>query len=281
MPRTSSVEKKLPKWKTDPVWALRRAIRKGRLDADTEKVFIGKLDTSLRYAKEVIRGRLPEYIEESIADAIENEEKPNRRSSSSIVNWILSYAEILKAPLPDRLHKILIKKYKEGVWPRRNISSYAKNFKQVPKEILNLVYEDSNVAVEYAVETNTKLPEKIEKNIIKNCDEDDVVKYAKKVYKGRLPESLEAAMTDHPETLYKYAKEIVFGQLPAHLHSAMIMKSFEEKDEWETGTIKCYLNFVKRTNNYVINYLNNLDPNTKVSDAIKELGEINYEVEDE
>lgn len=280
MPRTNKVPvvKNPPKWQTDPLWALRRAIRKGRLSSDIEKVFIGNADICLRYAKEVIRGRLPDFLEEGILNAFKN--KSTTYSDTNIRNWLFSYADVV-GPLPDAFHNLLIKKCSENRPYRRNLVSYAKRFEVVPKELEDLIYADYNSALEYALATSKKLPEKVEKNIIKNCDDDDIVNYAKKIYKGRFPESLEKELADHPEMLYRYAKEIMFGQLPTFLHSAMVMKSFDEDDEWVKGTIKSYMNFVRRSNNYAINLLKNLDQNSKVSDVLADLGEIDYEVEND
>lgn len=281
MPRTNKVPvvKNPPKWQTDPLWALRRAIRKGRLSSDIEKVFAGNADVCLRYAREVIRGRLPDFLEESLLDAFNNNsDTSGHYGNDRIRNWLFSYADVV-GPLPDAFHNLLIKKSSENRPYRRNLVSYAKRFEVVPKELEDLLYADYNSALEYALATNKKLPEKVEKYVIKNCDDDDVVNYAKKIYKGRLPESLEKELTDHPEMLYRYAKEIMFGQLPNFLHSAMVMKSFDEDDEWVKGTIKSYMNFVKRSNNYAINLLRNLDQNLKVSDVLADLGEIDYEVE--
>jgi hypothetical protein len=120
--------------------------------------------------------------------------------------------------------------------------------------------------------TGKRIPKKHEEDKVKNFDADEFVAYAKKIFKGRMPENLEAAMIDDMDIAQRYAKEIMFGQLPEKVHTALIMKSFGDDDDSEQ--ISEYLRFVKESKNYAISVLSMFEKTETVQQVLDKLGDI-------
>ena len=282
-----------PKWMTETVWALRRAKREGRLPEETELLFLGEPELCFRYSK-AIRARLPENLEESVCACLEGEQsvwatairKACGSSSSNlqdpyqdktVVNWIISYMQSVGEITP-RMQKIIVTRIKGHVgssydWGFERALKYASLCNNEIPEGLEETIWSHECAFNYAMHSGKRIPPGLEPEIIsKFLDDDEVVSYSRKIFNGRLPPELERLLADMPDAALAYAREIIIGKLPEELHTAMIMKSFENNNEFKR-IISQYLDFVKLTYNHTRSTLANFDKNATVEEVLKSIEE--------
>jgi hypothetical protein len=262
--------KKIPKWRTDKKWALRMAKKKSQRLLEVEYLFEEDPVYCLSYAKHVLKGRLPEKLEASFAEVL------SKLQGRDVVHHLVSYSEIVKR-LPDNLEHIFAETVKDHIenpygWGVGKCLKYIKNCEgRVSPELEQLFWGNNNTAFTYSTISNTRIPDEYEKDRVRNFEADEFVTYAKKIFKGRMPEHLEAVMIDNIDLIQGYAEQIMFGQLPEKIHTAMIMKSFGDEDN---STIAHYLRFVKGSKNYTIGFLSTFDKAATVQEVLDELGEI-------
>lgn len=262
--------KKTPKWRTDKKWALRMAKKKGQRLPEVEHLFEECPNYCLDYAKYVLKGRLPEKLEASFAEAL------SKLQGRDVANHLVSYSDIVKR-LPDNLEHMFAEAVKDHIfnpygWGVNRCVKYIKNCEgRVSPELEQLLWVNNNTAFAYSTISNTRIPDEYEEDRVRNFEPDEFVAYAKKIFKGRMPEHLEAVMIDNIDLIQGYAEQIMFGQLPEKIHTAMIMKSFGENDN---STIAHYLRFVKGSKNYAIGFLSTFDKTTTVQEVLDKLGSI-------
>jgi hypothetical protein len=268
--------KKIPKWMTDKVWALRRAVKKGKLPDDVETLFLGDSNACLSYAK-ALNSRLPAKLEKSVEALLKDASGCSDRNA---VNWIVSYRHY-STDISPGMEKTLVKRIKNYVssrydWGLEKALKYASLCAKVPPELERAMWASPHSAFRYAMQSGMRIPADLEAETISKFDEDEVIAYARKMFGGRLPAELEGILADMPEAAQAYAKDIMLGRLPEELHSAMVMRSFED-DETVRQTVSEYLKFVKKSYNYARNVLANFDKNATVEDVLKSIGsEIEY-----
>lgn len=276
-----------PKWMTETVWALRRAKRKGKLPEETELLFLGEPELCFRYSK-AIRARLPENLEESVCACLEGEQSGGSSSNhnpmlqdpdqdKTVVNWIISYMQSVGEITP-RMQKIIVTRIKSHVgsryaWGFERALKYASLCNNEIPEGLEEAIWSHECAFNYAMQSGKRIPPDLEPEILsKFLDDDEVVSYSRKIFNGRLPPELERLLADMPDAALAYAREIIIGKLPEELHTAMIMKSFENNNEFKR-VISEYLDFVKLTYNHTRSTLANFDKNTTVEEVLKSIEE--------
>jgi len=266
--------KKMPKWMTDKVWALRRASRKGRLPEEVEALFVGEPEFCFRYS-EAIKSRLPVNLEESVCDELESDKNHQDRI---VVNWIISYKQTV-GELTPRMQRILVDRLKGHVgsrydWGIERALKYAALCNNViPEDLERALWSNEYSAFKYAMQSGKRIPRDFEAEVVsKFFDEDEVVSYSKKMFGGRLPPDLEGLLAGMPEAALGYAREIMVGRLPEALHTAMIMKSFENNGD-VGQTVSEYLEFVKVTYNHTRSTLANFDKNATVGEVLQSIGE--------
>jgi len=262
--------KKTPKWRTDKKWALRMAKKRGQRLPEVEHLFEEHPNYCLDYAKCVLKGRLPEKLEVSFAEAL------SKLQGRDIANHLVSYSDIVKR-LPENLENMFAETVKDHIgnpygWGVSRCVKYIKNCEErVSAELEQLFWANNNTAFTYSTLLNTRIPDEYEKERLKFFEPDEFVAYAKKIFKGRMPEHLEELMVDNIDLIQGYAEHIMFGQLPEKIHTAMIMKSFGEEDN---SIIAHYLRFVKGSKNYAIGFLSTFEKTTTVQEVLDKLGNI-------
>jgi len=277
------LQMKTPKWKVDKDWALRKAKRIGRLPEEVEKLFMGDPNACMAYSKhlekDALKGRLPAILEESVCEVLESEKWPSylqeKRDSRerAVAKWLTDYCIVGR--LTERMERLFFKCVESNMDSPYNFGSeralfYASRFPDLPDEYEKLFWKHGHTAIKYAIQSGKRIPPDAEEEFLRDqTDGDDFVSYCKVVFKGRAPESVEAAIIDSPEHCLYYAKEVVWGPLPTPLHSAMTMKSFEEKDR----NVSEYFEFIKLANKYVLGTLANFDKNATVREVLAELGD--------
>lgn len=264
--------KNKPKWQTDKVWALRRANRKGKLPDEAESLFIGDPEFCFGYAR-ALNSRLPEPLENSLIEELDDEKKYADRT---VANWIISYKQY-SPDIHPKLEKILLKRLKGHMgnrydWATERALKYASLCENVPAVLEKELWANEHGAIRYVMQSGKRIPESLEAGIFSKFDDEDVVIYAKKIFKGRLPDNLENLLANMPDAALNYAKEVMLGRLPEQVHTAMVMKSFENNRE-VGSTVSDYLDFVKMTYNYVRSTLANFDKKDTVGDVLKSIGE--------
>jgi hypothetical protein len=259
---------KLARWKTDPAWALRRASKKGKLPEDVEKVF-NNLDYCFSYAK-ILNARLPSHLEEVVFNLLK--ETPDRL----IANWLINYSRIVKK-LPQKFENLFFKIVKENKdWGADRVLSYFSNCQEpFPEEIENILWQ-SDSAYTYAIICKKRIPQKYEKERFENFLEHEIINYSLIIFKGRLPENLEALLAEDIRSAVYYAKKIMFGKLPDNVHNALLLKSFENNYHDKT-ILESYLKFIKESHNYTINALSGFDKTKTVEEVLHYLGKVDYD----
>lgn len=273
--------KNKPKWMTDKLWALRRSNRKGRLPEEVELLFLGDPEYCFRYA-EAIGTKLPDNLENSVCEKLEEDQDTNDRT---IVNWIISYKQSV-GEITDRMQNILVGRLKKRLaskydWGVERALKYAYLCgNAIPGDLERALWSNEYSAFKYAMQSGKRVPPDLEpKAISEFFDEDEVVSYSMKMFKGRLPSELECLLANKPDAALEYARKVIMGRLPEALHTAMIMKSFEN-NVGISNSVSEYLEFVKSSYNYARSTLANFDRNATVEDVLKSIGE-NIEYLDE
>ena len=281
------VSKKLPKWMTDTKWAIRRAKRKGRIK-EAEYLFIGSLELCIDYLSAMRacdpKATLPKELEDSLVNPLEFLESVLKESSSVGVNTFMKKIDLflryalMTGQFSEKLEAAFIELL--SVQPNDRYSraadagmSYAKICSpNIPDKLEKLLWDKR--ALDYSILTGKRIPPEIEELKFKSMDSEEILMYAKAVFKGRFPQDLEEFLLGNVEACLYYAKNVVFGQLPEPLHTSIIMKSFEnDEDEYESNQINQYVDFVEESKKYAINVLSNFDKNITIGEALDCLGQ--------
>lgn len=274
---------KRPKWQTDTVWALRRARKKGRLPDEVEQLFFGDVDYCLQYARAVRDNtkvghfRLSEMLEKSITDVFDNPECPLHHDRK-VVDWITSYKQCA-IEIDPKFEEIFIKRIKDACqtrydWGSERLLKYAALCGTVSEKLEEVLWGNEYTAFKYSTSSGKRIPKSFELDFLSKFDEDEIVSYSKKIFKGRLPPELESVLTNTPDAALQYAKEIIHGQLPDSIHTAMVMKTFEKNKQVDYA-VSQYLDFVKEAQRHTMSILANFDKNATVDDVLKAIGEKN------
>jgi hypothetical protein len=291
---------KIPKWQTDPVWAIRRARkRKEKLPEELEKLFSNNPDLCLAYFKDVIRTKNPpgwpgsaeslsDFLIDSICSHYEKEfnclDKNSVRLSNvrkSAANWILSYAS-LGGEINEKLTDLFV----QAIYPHIN-SHYDWGRAKASKLVQILDYKiNSNlekailicpeIAVDYAKKSKKRMPLEIEEKNLLQVHIDDFIDYVEIIFGGkRAPENIELLLTKSPPAAVQYAERIVHGKLPDFIHSSLIMQTFGEEKEYIKESVSYYLDFIKKIKNYTLRTLEDFDKKETVENVIKKLTNLN------
>ena len=198
----------------------------------------------LRYAKDVLRGRLPEYLENTFASAgvavsyaqsmrsyipsggvsfrfnpeleerIFNSEDERVRPdiADNLVKYSANFGGVLEEPFLSRLK-----------WNENAVVAYAKNSRvrgELPQHLMDSLAGKSAHLLEIATHClRGRLPEHLERTI---TDSNVCMQYCSFFDGERLPDYLEEVVSKNPELLVKYAKEVVRGRLPEHIEEALM-----------------------------------------------------------
>jgi hypothetical protein len=297
--------KKLPKWKTDPLWALRRAKRrKERLPIEAEQLLKGRPDDCLSYARDVLNSRLPEYLEDSVLDHFETNlaavpsdpsgtspnlyEKKRATIQKKASNWILNYSQVGheagEGEISEKVMRLFLKYASQNMesmydWGQPSSLRLAKNLgHNIHQELESLLWSIPTTAIAYYRQSGKRIPEEFERLTLLEVDEQEFVEYVLAIFKGRAPENLEIILLEKPVTACRYAEIVLGSKLPEDIHSSLIMRTFGDMEEDESEAITSYLNFVKKTRYFTKKVLEEFDKTTTVEQVLKILGSSDFEL---
>jgi hypothetical protein len=168
---------KIPKWQTDPVWALRRAKkRKEKLPLEVEKLFLGKPDYCLSYFKDTIKilgeNKLPDFLTDSVcyhykaefASPINNAPRLNVAHKAA-ASWVISYAAfggVISEEINDLFVDAVYSNMKSHYdWGRTKALKLAEllNYK-INENLEDLMWKFC--AIDYSIKSKKRMPLEIE-----------------------------------------------------------------------------------------------------------------------
>lgn len=279
---------KIPKWQTDPIWALRRAKkRKEKLPEEVEELFIGKPDYCLSYFKDTIKtlgeNKLPDFLIDSVCDhyraefasPINNSPRLNV-SRKAAASWVVSYAAF-GGQINDKINDLFIESVSQHMnshydWGRSKVLKLAEilNY-EINKNLENLIWNFSDCAVDYATKSKKRMPPEIEEKNLLEVDEDNFIEYVQSIFNGRAPENIELLLIKMPSAACQYAKNIIKGKLPEAIHSSLIMQTFGDADYTIKEPVVEYLNFIEKIKIYAIRILEEFDECDTVGSVLKKI----------
>lgn len=276
---------KIPKWQTDPVWALRRAKKRNeRLPEEVEKLFFVKPDYCLLYFKDTLKllgeNKLPDFLVNSVCDHYKAELKSIFNNAPRLnvarkaaASWVVSYISF-GGQINDRINDLFVESIYQNLsshydWGRTKILKLAELLNYNLREDLeNLLW--NFCAIEYSVKSKKRMPLEIEEKNLLEAEEDSFIEYVQSIFKGRAPENIELLLIKmHPSTACEYAKTIIQGKLPEVIHSSLIMQTFGDSDYNTKESVTEYLNFIEKIKIYAIRVLEEFDENATVGSVLK------------
>lgn len=189
----------------------------------------------IKYAKEVLAGRLPKHIEEKIF------------SSDPIANArnFVQYAGAL-GPI-EELEYILVSGGSDQVFQYEKVLK--QNKRELSQTLIDSFAGDSLALLRFAKSTGKRLPKHLEDTL---SDPEICISYATDILHHRLPEHLELVFLKDVRYAYRYAMNVVRGlsspRLPEELHAFMLMKSFESPND---NQIKDYISNCESAEKFV------------------------------
>lgn len=149
----------------------------------------------------------------------------DKSEPSTLAGHVLAYSRYVGQPLGERFENLL--RPNKGA-----VLHYIREMHQRGNEVNHSLLEElkgsSNHLYNWACHTEQRLPKHLEDSMDEPLW---VLKYAKDVLRGRLPEHLEKVFFKSAEYASQYAFEVIRGfspiKLPDDLHAFMVMKSFE------------------------------------------------------
>lgn len=211
------------------------------LPSHLEECLKGHDSEMFRYAKDILYGRLPEYLENTftaptvsvqyaafvasrkggsfrfnpeLEEKIFNSEDEGTRTliAECLVKYSRECSNLLEEPLLSRLK-----------WNSSALVTYAKNTRgrtDIPQHLIDSLAGSSRLLLDMAQNYfRDRLPEHLERTI----SEPAVCMEYCPFFKGeRLPSYLEEVLSKNAELLVKYAKEVVRGRLPEHIEESLM-----------------------------------------------------------
>ena len=209
-------------------------MRQQEIPAELEDELKGDDESLLKYAKDIIRSRLPSNLEDTLShpcycvsycqfirialpEHIEDKVfTPNEKHDGDYIAAQLPKYANATGVLRDKLKQVL--KYNHSA-----IIEYGKwlrmNGMPMDAELRDELAGDSRCLIELTSLIGGRLPEHLEKTL---SDPSCCYTYARNVLHGRLPAELEAKLVDSPDHCVKYAEEIVRGRLPEEIEIGLM-----------------------------------------------------------
>jgi hypothetical protein len=190
----------------------------------------------IKYAKEILQGRLPKHIEDRLfcSDA-----HANARN-------FVQYATAV-GPIEELEHILLFQGGSDHIFQYEKILK--NNKRELSQSMIDTFSGDNSALLKFARSTGKRLPKHLEDTL---DDPLTCLSYAQDVLKHRLPEHLELVFMKDHVLAYRYSMAVVRGmsspRLPEELHAFMLMKSFENPND---NQIKDYINNCERAEKLV------------------------------
>ena len=185
-------------------------------------------DFLFKYARDVLKTRLPKHIEEKIF--VRKDSFDPYSANYKIQNVFARYAEVF-GPITEYEYIFENCVGNDSLMTYMRVLSAHK--KDPSKELLSYLKGDNKNLIAYARMTGKRLPSELEDTL---SDPKTCLDYAKEVIKGRLPEHLEEVFLKDYILAAAYAFDVIRGfasvQLPEKLHTMMISQSFASPNDW-------------------------------------------------
>jgi hypothetical protein len=226
-------------------------MRNAEIPSELEDELKGDDESLLKYAKDIVRSRLPSRLEDTLSHP----------------SYCVSYSQFIRIALPEHLEDKVFtpNEQHDGDYIATQLPKYANatgvlrdNLKQVLKHNHSAIIEygkwlrmngmpmdaelrdelagDSHRLIELASIIGGRLPEHLEKTL---SDPSCCYSYARNVLRGRLPAELEAKLANGPDYCVKYAEEIVRGRLPEEIEIGL-MKDHNAAVRYAFGVIRAF-----------------------------------------
>lgn len=189
-----------------------------------QDALIGDFKYLLQLARHLSNRRLAGHLEDSIF-----------RTQDFTPERIVKYAEIV-GPLDESLEELLIG---NNDCIKGYMTCIGRHDTKLSVKLQDQLIGDDFKLFELARHLGRRLPTHLEDSL---KSPGVCLRYARDILNGRLPSHLERVFMDDYHTAAKYAFEVIRGKasvrLPDELHTLMVMKSFENPNDYE---IKGYI----------------------------------------